>query len=303
MWVQYTNFLIEMKIVIYKFQSKREMNKRSCSHTKMIERLCRDQVHYRDSSRLYNQLDLLLLITISTANYSFSVNHVPFLSPENMFTSLLTISIILSSSAADASDGCPPSFISFSNQCYLFSNYTLDFNDFDHFCRFHHSIPVSVHSASENEFLKNQLQNWCPNDTNAKLTSTRAWLGSYDCEWEWRDETPFDYHNFSSFAPHDHGVITLDTRGVWTVVKPSIDKFWPSYLGGHGRSHEAVKMIAICKKQSPLSDLASISNQFTVDGKTITIIVLSVCMVGTLILLLTNNNKKGEGKERLVDCN
>lgn len=186
---------------------------------------------------------------------------------------------------------CPSNWIRFSDHCYFFSNHTVDYNDYEHYCIYYHSLPVSVHSKEENTFISDQV--------STRINSSKAWLGSYTNVWEWLDESAFDYHNFSVFKPYDHGVITIDETGAWSVVEPSIDHYWPSYLGGRGRSHEVVKLYAICKKTEKLDK--PMERQFDIDGKSITIIVLSVCLIGTLVLSISN--RKDAEEVRLIPVN
>lgn len=194
-----------------------------------------------------------------------------------------------------ASEICPPNFTEFNNQCYLVSNQSIDYHDYTDFCRFHHSIPVSVHSKEENAFLRDLV--------SAHENASKAWLGSWNSiDWEWRDETPFDYHNFTAFVPDQAGVITMHKDGAWSIIQPSVDKFWPKFMGVEKPDHEVIEYIAICKKamhsRSKLLEPADVV-QYSVDGKSIAIIVLSVCMIGTLALLVTTT-KKGVEDQKLI---
>lgn len=194
-----------------------------------------------------------------------------------------------------ASEECPPDFHGFANQCYLLSNESIDYHDYSDFCRFHHSIPVSVHCKDENAFIRDLL--------DAHTNASKAWLGSWNSnDWEWRDETAFDYHNFTAFTPDQEGVITMDKNGGWSIIEPSVDKFWPKFMGVKKPDHEVIKFTAICKKAmhvKPMTTEPAATVQYSIDGKSIAIIVLSVCMIGTLTLLVTN--KRSAENQKLIE--
>lgn len=101
---------------------------------------------------------------------------------------------------------CPEGWYTFGDSCYkiggkLFSE-KKGWNDASYQCKAMDSELVSVHSASEQDFL----------NTLMLEVSTRIWIGlsrtSSRSEFNWKDDSPLDYSNWNEGEPNNH----LDTE-------------------------------------------------------------------------------------------
>lgn len=56
--------------------------------------------------------------------------------------------------AENRKDPCSTGWIEFESKCYYFEKEKLfDFDQSQHFCKYHHSALVSIHSAPQNQFI------------------------------------------------------------------------------------------------------------------------------------------------------
>nr|XP_055046129.1 ladderlectin-like [Misgurnus anguillicaudatus]XP_055046130.1 ladderlectin-like [Misgurnus anguillicaudatus]XP_055046131.1 ladderlectin-like [Misgurnus anguillicaudatus] len=112
---------------------------------------------------------------------------------------LVLLFLVFSVESAPAKEKCPNGWTPFGVQCYKFFSRSVKWVTAEKNCQSVDANLASVHNIVENNFLLSLL-------VSAK---TRAWIGGHDGEqegeWLLTDGSQFDFTNWCSSQPDNHG--------------------------------------------------------------------------------------------------
>uniref|UniRef100_A0A8C9Z6D1 C-type lectin domain-containing protein n=1 Tax=Sander lucioperca TaxID=283035 RepID=A0A8C9Z6D1_SANLU len=120
------------------------------------------------------------------------------------FALLLCLSIGLLAASVSKNYGqtpCPPGWTQFGSRCFTFHIQTKSWPDAENFCIAAGGTLASIHSAAENTFLKNFIN-------QVSGTYKNSWIGGFDVlkgTWMWADGSKFDYRIFNAGQPDNTG--------------------------------------------------------------------------------------------------
>ncbi|KAG9356088.1 hypothetical protein JZ751_000932 [Albula glossodonta] len=96
---------------------------------------------------------------------------------------------------------CPSGWISNNGRCFKYVSYKTNWASAEKRCENMGGNLPSVHSAAEDQFLKNLFKSFSSKDTS-------FWLGLSDCQkegwWFWSDGSKLDYTNWRYRQPDNH---------------------------------------------------------------------------------------------------
>ncbi|XP_070695786.1 galactose-specific lectin nattectin-like [Pempheris klunzingeri] len=127
-----------------------------------------------------------------------------------------------------AGSGCPEGWTRFGSRCFMFFHMSKPWTDAEHKCISVGGNLASVHSADENEFLRDLIE---------RVSGYRrhTWIGGYDAvrerTWMWTDGTSFDYKRWSIGEPNNLGTehcIEMNWRG--NYWNDSRCEHWKSFV-------------------------------------------------------------------------
>uniref|UniRef100_A0A8D0DBL5 Galactose-specific lectin nattectin-like n=2 Tax=Sander lucioperca TaxID=283035 RepID=A0A8D0DBL5_SANLU len=97
---------------------------------------------------------------------------------------------------------CPPGWTQFGTRCFAFYMQAKTWVDAETFCQTAGGTLASIHSAEENTFLRDYINQVTGIDKN-------AWIGGTDAvkegTWLWADGSIFNYKNFAAGQPDNAG--------------------------------------------------------------------------------------------------